>query len=62
VGSEVLETETLASRLPEGRTSLSGEASGREKLIRTVVLLGLGLSGMAALIYEVVWTRSSSTK
>jgi spermidine synthase len=61
VGSEVLETETLASRLPEGRTSLSGEASGREKVIRTVVLLGLGLSGMAALIYEVVWTRSLST-
>ncbi|MBU0729444.1 MAG: fused MFS/spermidine synthase [Proteobacteria bacterium] len=33
----------------------------RQKLISRFVFLGFGLSGAAALIYEVVWTRSLST-
>lgn len=32
----------------------------RQRLIRHIVFAGFGLSGMAALIYEVVWTRSLS--
>jgi spermidine synthase len=33
----------------------------REKALSKIIFIGFGLSGMAALTYEVVWTRSLST-
>jgi spermidine synthase len=36
-------------------------AKTSNKILNKVIFLGFGLSGMAALIYEVVWTRSLST-